>query len=196
MLLETEQATARWLAAMGDEELMGTVVRELRLMFPGAPSPVSSLIPPNPEPKPKPKPKPNPDTNPDPNPDPHPHQVSWVIARLGNETYQRGAFTYVPPFTDEALQRGLHLPWAEGRIMLAGEHTSCLHMGTMHGALVSGRQAAEHVLAAQQGRGVDATSWWRTSYTDRYMERLRTVLEGGGESPEEGEDEYTWDRNP
>lgn len=58
------------------------------------------------------------------------------------------------------------------------------------------RQAAEHVLAAQQGRGVDATSWWRTSYTDRYMERLRTVLEGGGESPEEGEDEYTWDRNP
>ena len=68
MLLETEQATARWLAAMGDEELMGTVVRELRLMFPGAPSPVSSLIPPNPEPKPKPKPKPDPNPNSNPNP--------------------------------------------------------------------------------------------------------------------------------
>ena len=122
--------------------------------------------------------------------------MGWIIARLGNETFQRGAFTYVPPFTDEGLQRGLHLPWAEGRLMLAGEHTSWLHMGTMHGALVSGRQAAEHVLAAQQGRGQDATSWWRTSYTDRYVERLRTVLEGGGNSPEEGEGEYTWDRNP
>ena len=53
LLLETEQSTARWLAAMGDAELLGTVVSELRLMFPGAPSPVSSAIPPNPKPKPK-----------------------------------------------------------------------------------------------------------------------------------------------
>ena len=120
----------------------------------------------------------------------------WVIARLGNETFQRGAFTYVPPFTDERLQRELHLPWAEGRIVLAGEHTSWLHMGTMHGALVSGRQAAQHVMAAAAGRGADATSWWRTSYTDRYVEQLRAVLENGGHSPEEGEEEYTWDRNP
>ena len=122
--------------------------------------------------------------------------MGWVIARLGNETFQRGGFAYVPPFTDEAVQRVLHRPWAAGRIMLAGEHTSWLHMGTMHGALVSGRQAAEHVRAAQQGRGEDATSWWHTSYTDRYVQRLRSLLETDGESPEDGDDEYTWDRNP
>ena len=54
----------------------------------------------------------------------------------------------------------------------------------------------EHVRAAQQGRGEDATSWWHTSYTDRYVQRLRSLLETDGESPEDVDDEYTWDRNP
>ena len=46
LLLETEQNTARWLAAMTDARLLETLMGELRLMFPHAPSPVTSALPP------------------------------------------------------------------------------------------------------------------------------------------------------
>ena len=120
-----------------------------------------------------------------------PPPTRHIIARLSNESFQRGAFSFMPPFGDERLHKDLHLPWADGRLMLAGEHTSWLHAGTVHGALIAGRQAAHHVLAIADGWSADVSSWWRTSYTDRYVERLRQVL-----GNDDDEDEYSWDRNP
>ena len=139
----------------------------------------------------------------------------WVIPW---RRYQRGGFSYVPPRVHPSLHRALEAPLAGGRLLLAGEHTSEDHAGTVdgalascslpprltyllpsslltqvHGALVAGRQAAAYVRAAARGAG--AVEGRR--YTEEYRARLDANNYGeeqdGGE--EEG-DEFGWDRNP
>ena len=80
------------------------------------------------------------------------------MARLGENVFQRGAFTFMPPRETSELQRRLWQPLAAGRVFLAGEHTSVLHAGTVHGAVVSGRQAAAQVRAAMRGEPVVAAA--------------------------------------
>ena len=179
LLMETERAWARTLAAMPDEQLLGVVMGELRRMYPGAPAPTAT-----------------------------------VVARLGENVFQRGAFTFMPPRETSELQRRLWQPLAAGRVFLAGEHTSVLHAGTVHGAVVSGRQAAAQVRAAMRGEPLVAAA---ERFHEQYRERLYRAnygddhederwyfwggLGGGGQdASSEGDDddpeEEVWDRNP
>ena len=179
LLMETERAWARALAAMPDEQLLGVVMGELRRMYPGAPAPTAT-----------------------------------VVARLGENVFQRGAFTFMPPRETSELQRRLWQPLAAGRVFLAGEHTSVLHAGTVHGAVVSGRQAAAQVRAAMRGEPLVAAA---ERFHEQYRERLYRAnygddhederwyfwggLGGGGQdAASEGDDddpeEEVWDRNP
>ena len=180
LLMETERAWARTLAAMPDEQLLGVVMGELRRMYPGAPTPTAT-----------------------------------VVARLGENVFQRGAFTFMPPRETSELQRRLWQPLAAGRVFLAGEHTSVLHAGTVHGAVVSGRQAAAQVRAAMRGEPVVAAA---ERFHEQYRERLYRANygdddederwffwgglggRGGQDAASEGDDddpeEEVWDRNP
>ena len=94
----------------------------------------------------------------------------------------------MPVGTTHDLQRTLATPIANGRLLLAGEHTSDLHTGTVHGAIVSGRKAAEHAKAAMRGRDVRAGG---EAYQEVYRQRLFELIY----SPKDDE-EQEWDRNP
>ena len=144
-----------------------------------------------------------------------PTPTATVVARLGENVFQRGAFTFMPPRETSELQRRLWQPLAAGRVFLAGEHTSVLHAGTVHGAVVSGRQAAAQVRAAMRGEPVVAAA---ERFHEQYRERLYRANygdddederwffwgglggRGGQDAASEGDDddpeEEVWDRNP
>ena len=63
------------------------------------------------------------------------------------DQYTRGAYGYVPVNALDA-QRVLSLP-IENTLFFAGEATSVGHIGTVHGAIQSGRRAAKEVLSAE-----------------------------------------------
>ena len=116
-----------------------------------------------------------------------PSPVGAVVARLGNNSFQRGGFTFMPPGCTHELHRILATPLANGRLIMAGEHTSSLHAGTVHGAIVSGRRAAAHARAAMRGRDVLAGG---EEYEEAYKAELfRSIYD-------EDREEETWDRNP
>ena len=150
LLMETETANARRLAALDDAGAVGAVMAELRRMFPGAPWPIRS-----------------------------------VVARLGNESFQRGGFSYMPAHGSPDLFEQLALPLYGSRLFLAGEHTSAYHPGTVHGAVVSGRLAAAQVHGAIFGDRLEGAR-----YAEGYLQRLRREQEG------QAEGEERWDRNP
>ena len=157
LLMETEQAHARALAAMDDAGILGVVTGALRRMYP------NEYVAPS----------------------------GHVIARLGQNAFQRGAFPYPPTGGPHALHQALAAPLARGRLLFAGEHTSALHAGTVHGALVSGRRAAAQARAAMAG--ADAARGG-AAYEEEYTRKLFDEIyddddDGGG-------DEEEWDRNP
>ena len=116
-----------------------------------------------------------------------PPPVGAIVARLGNNSFQRGGITFMPPGGTHELHRALAAPLANGRLVLAGEHTSSLHAGTVHGAIVSGRRAAAHVRAAMRGADVAASG---EAYEEAYKAQLfRTIYDKDVEDEE-------WDRNP
>jgi polyamine oxidase len=120
-----------------------------------------------------------------------PQPTAHVVYRLANNSFQRGAFTYMPAGGTSQWQQELALPLAGGRLMFAGEHTSVLHAGTVHGAIVAGRQAAAQARAAMRGAEPSAAGM---SYFEDYRERLYRANYGDDDS-HEGEGE-SWDRNP
>ena len=87
------------------------------------------------------------------------------------------------------LHTTLGRPLAGGRLVLAGEHTSALHTGTVHGAIVAGRKAAAYVRAAARGRDVEAAG---QHYEDEYTKRLFDDIY----SDDDDDEEEVWDRNP
>ncbi len=61
------------------------------------------------------------------------------------DPYSRGAYSYVPVKGLED-QRALSQP-LDGTLFFAGEATSIGHIGTVHGAIMSGQRAAAEILA-------------------------------------------------
>ena len=141
----------------------------------------------------------------------------YIVHRGETNAFQRGAWSYTPTGAPGVtLRRAFHhtadSSWASTpRLVLAGEHTSELHPGTVHGALVSGRQAAHQLLEAIHHDRISRQWWWLrwwwggggaakggggggAGYLERYLESL---LRNIGTDQEEGEDsEFVWDRNP
>ena len=158
LLMETESAYARTLAAMSDAAIVRAVTETLRTMF-GATT--------------------------------VPEPTGHIVYRMGNNSFQRGGFTYMPVGATHELHRTLATPLANGRLVLAGEHTSSLHAGTVHGALVSGRRAAAHVRAAMRKADVMAAG---EEEEERYRARLFASIYSGDDGG--GGEEEEWDRNP
>lgn len=123
-----------------------------------------------------------------------PRPDGHVIARMGANPFQRGGFSYMAPGGSHELHRQLAAPLAGGRLLLAGEHTSAMHAGTVHGALISGRRAAAHARAALYRVDAARVSAAGEEYEAAYAERLWHTNYDGQPESEEGED--TWDRNP
>jgi polyamine oxidase len=117
--------------------------------------------------------------------------VGHVIARLANNSFQRGGFSFLRPGTSHELHSTLAEPLADGRLLFAGEHTSALHAGTVHGAIVSGRKAAAYALAAARGANVaEGGKRYEMEYTERLFGR---IYANEGVDSDDGAE---WDRNP
>ena len=117
-----------------------------------------------------------------------PAPTGHIVARLGSNRFQRGGFSFLQTGSTHALHTALAEPLAGGRLLLAGEHASSLHAGTVHGAIVSGRRAAASVRAAM--RGADAVAAGEAFETE-YREKLFALIYNRDE-----EEEEEWDRNP
>ena len=123
-----------------------------------------------------------------------PQPSAAVVARLGNDTFQRGAFSYLEAGTTHELHQQLSVPLASSRLLFAGEHTSALHAGTVHGAVISGRQAAAMVRAAIAGAEPLSAG---LKFINEYQDRLFRSNYGDDDDDDEDEnDEYSWNRNP
>ena len=114
-----------------------------------------------------------------------PWPTGVVVARLGNNSFQRGGFTFLPPFASHDLMDDLAAPLYGSRLFLAGEHTCAAHPGTVHGAIVAGRVAAAHAHGAMCGNAREGAA-----YAEDYLRRLQARDRAAGEEDEE------WDRNP
>jgi monoamine oxidase len=64
-----------------------------------------------------------------------------------SDSFARGAYAYVP-VNGLAEQQTLALP-LDSTVFFAGEATSIGHIGTVHGAIESGRRVATEILAQQ-----------------------------------------------
>ena len=121
-----------------------------------------------------------------------------IVYRMEKESFQQGGFTYLPPHTNREMQDELGGSMWAGRVLFAGEHCSAIHPGTVHGAVVSGYQAAAELQDAACAQKEGARK-----YLSLYMKQLmsfqrkkRWFLPGWMYEEEEQEDEYFWDRNP
>lgn len=69
-------------------------------------------------------------------------------SRWGRDPFARGAYSFLPPGASPADRRRLASP-VDDRLVLAGEATATDFPGTVHGALLSGRRAADDLLSAR-----------------------------------------------
>ncbi|UTT62519.1 flavin monoamine oxidase family protein [Microcella humidisoli] len=74
-----------------------------------------------------------------------PDPVDALVTRWGADEFARGSYSFAAVGSDPAMRDDLAAP-VGGRLHLAGEATSREHPSTVHGALLSGRRAAENVL--------------------------------------------------
>ncbi len=74
-----------------------------------------------------------------------PDPVDVLVTRWGADEFARGSYSFAAVGSDPAMRDDLAAP-VGGRLHLAGEATSREHPSTVHGALLSGRRAAENVL--------------------------------------------------
>jgi len=74
-----------------------------------------------------------------------------IVSRWGRDPWARGAYSYQPPGTTPRLRAALARPLG-GRLALAGEAVHPEHWGTVHGAWLSGRRAAEALIGGDGGR--------------------------------------------
>ncbi len=77
-----------------------------------------------------------------------PVPLDALVTRWGADAFARGSYSFAAVGSDPTMRDDLARPIG-GRLYLAGEATSREHPSTVHGALLSGRRAAEQVIAAQ-----------------------------------------------
>jgi len=75
-----------------------------------------------------------------------PEPLEALVTRWGADPYARGSYSFAAVGSDPTMRDDLAAPIA-GRLHLAGEATSREHPSTVHGALLSGRRAAENLLS-------------------------------------------------
>lgn len=80
-----------------------------------------------------------------------PDPLAYQITRWRADPFARGSYSFNAVGSSSADRRALGSP-VRGRLFFAGEATSAEYFGTVHGALISGRQAAAQILAAGTGR--------------------------------------------
>lgn len=73
------------------------------------------------------------------------YKTSWSTDDLFNGSYSYWPLGVLPPVVNQMLHP------VEGKLFFAGEHTSEVHFGFVHGAIESGERAAKEVLA-EMGR--------------------------------------------
>ena len=71
--------------------------------------------------------------------------VDVLVTRWGADEFARGSYSFAAVGSDPEMRDAL-ADGIGGRVHLAGEATSREHPATVHGALLSGRRAAESVL--------------------------------------------------
>lgn len=74
-----------------------------------------------------------------------PDPVDALVTRWGADPFARGSYSFAAVGSDPAMRDDLAAP-VGGRLHLAGEAASREHPSTVHGALLSGRRAAEDAL--------------------------------------------------
>ncbi|MCU0268117.1 MAG: FAD-dependent oxidoreductase [Acidimicrobiales bacterium] len=82
-----------------------------------------------------------------------PDPTSWAVTRWASDPWSLGSYSYLRVGADPEDRRTLAAPVAD-TLFFAGEATASSNPGTVHGAVSSGRRAAEEVLAAGVGRAV------------------------------------------
>lgn len=76
-----------------------------------------------------------------------PEPVDALVTRWGADEFARGSYSFAAVGSEPSMRDDLATPVGE-QVYLAGEATSREHPSTVHGALLSGRRAAEQVLDA------------------------------------------------
>jgi polyamine oxidase len=79
-----------------------------------------------------------------------PEPIEAIVTRWGADPHSRGSYSFAAVGSDPSMRNDLAAPAGE-RLHLAGEATSREHPSTVHGALLSGRRAAENVLSSLSG---------------------------------------------
>lgn len=74
-----------------------------------------------------------------------PEPVDALVTRWGADEFARGSYSFAAVGSDPSMRDDLATPVGE-QVYLAGEATSREHPSTVHGALMSGKRAAEQVL--------------------------------------------------
>ncbi|BCJ75578.1 hypothetical protein CS0771_51220 [Catellatospora sp. IY07-71] len=77
-----------------------------------------------------------------------PEPAGWAVSRWGADPYARGAWTGLLTGGSGADRAALAAPFAEGRLVLAGEGVHPARPAMLHGAHESGLAAARHLLSA------------------------------------------------
>lgn len=74
----------------------------------------------------------------------HPPPIAAHATDWAGDAFSRGSYSFVPVGASAADMRTLGTPVSR-RVVLAGEHTVPRYFGTVHGAYVSGLEAARHL---------------------------------------------------
>ncbi len=90
-------------------------------------------------------PGPTDDTTDGPTDRPPSSDTRTIVTRWASDPYARGSYSYLPVGAAPDDRRALQEP-VLGGLVLAGEHTDVDGPATVHGALASGRRAAEQLL--------------------------------------------------
>lgn len=76
-----------------------------------------------------------------------PNPIKSYVTKWGKDPFSRGSYSYTTPRMEFIqVHKGVGAPVARGRIRFAGEHTSVKFPATVHGAYISGQEAACAVL--------------------------------------------------
>lgn len=79
--------------------------------------------------------------------------TGWLVTRWDADEWSRGSYSALPPGTDAGVREALAEPFADGRLLLAGEFTDVDYPATVRGAYESGRRAARQALAQVGANG-------------------------------------------
>ncbi|HLO87116.1 MAG TPA: FAD-dependent oxidoreductase [Nostocaceae cyanobacterium] len=74
-----------------------------------------------------------------------PNPEDWLITRWGADQFTKGSYSYLPVGASNADREALAEPVAN-KLFFAGEATSKDYPATVHGALLSGKQAAKQII--------------------------------------------------